>query len=638
MKTLLVKRYVRLVIAFLVTGSLYALAFGLNWFPFVDHTVYDLGMALRSSPDSGPDVVLIEIDKRSQRECFPEPVFPISRHLHQHARLIERLDSAGAAFIVFDILFDRLENVEDSCLDRFRSSLEKSGNVVLASAVEYQNTRDAGGQKAISIERFCVPPERIRNVAAALGLINVPLDGDNRIRRACLRRQVSGEIMPSLALAAAGLFLGEDRESLESIEDTILIDYSLLTGGIVHIPCRIVLLEDGWQSYVRDKIALVGVTENGAIDHYKTPLSIISGASTARMPGVEIQVASLQTLLSGNGIMRPPKTAGFLGGLAVLIFLLWIISGARPLIGLLEAGGVALILILAAIIVMILAGTSISIAPLLFGIINGTVVMIALNMIGLRTEHDIQTRFVNDVKADLSSAHDIQAKLQPRQFPTSDKFDLAGIQIPCKAVGGDYYDIIELPGDRLGILIADVAGKGIGGSLIMSNIQGCFRQIAVESKSPGALFQKMNDVVKSAANVQHFFVTAIYAILDMKSGDLLYADAGHGLAVLCSGTGKTEFLEEGGVPLGILPDNKWTDHNVQMNPGDILCLYTDGISEATSQKSGKMFDNKGVIACLKKTYPNNAQSICENILAECQAFVGDADFDDDWTILVLKIK
>lgn len=237
----------------------------------------------------------------------------------------------------------------------------------------------------------------------------------------------------------------------------------------------------------------------------------------------------------------------------------------------------------------------------------------------------------------LLAAHDIQKKLQPVAFPESTMYEVAGIQIPCKEVGGDYYDVVELPNNRLGLLVADVAGKGVGGSLIMSNLQGSFRQVAGQTPSPADVIQRLNGVVKSAASIRHFFVTAFYGILDPREMSLVYCNAGHGSPLVCAPDGQVRMLEGGEVPLGILVDNRWSHRRIQLGSGDILCLYTDGISEAGGGDSDEMFGDEGVKTCLIENRHAGARSICDYILAACGRYADRQEFDDDWTLLVVKM-
>jgi len=638
MKLLLTKDWIRYVIAVIITVIIYSVTLSLDWFQSVDYVLYDVGMALRNPPDEAPDIVLIAIDKPSMNDCFDEPHFPISRHLTQHARLVDSLRSAGTAVIVFDILFDQLEDVQDSCLDQFTSSLEKSGNVVLACAVEKEQVKKGTGGTTMLVERFCLPLQPFRSAAVGVGLINVPIDRDGGIRHVYLRKLVSGQMIPSLPVAAANVFLEKNQRIHNEADDTILVDYSWATRGFIRVPYGVVLSGKGWQSTVQGKIAIVGVTENGSLDMYTTPLSIIAESSSGRMPGVEIQAAALQTLISGTMITRLSKKYVCVLSIVFLLFLLWLISTVRPLFGLLSSGA-SLIMVLAFITVCVAAfGMMLQLAPLAFSIANGTIIMIVLNITGLKIKHDQQGRIMAEVDTDLSAAHEIQKKLQPVSFPKSEIYDIAGIQIPCKKVGGDYFDIVKLKDGRLGLLVADVAGKGVGGSLIMSNLQGCFRQVAVDTASPNAVFNKMNEVVKSAASIQHFFVTAWYGIFNPMDRSLIYANAGHGLPVLCTNTGKTSLLEGGEVPLGIMSDSQWSETKINLKPGDILCVYTDGITEATRPGTDEMFEEKGIISVMERVYDQDSQTICDRLLSSCREYAGGGDFDDDWTILVLKIK
>lgn len=639
MMKLLTNMPLRILIAALITVLFFFMARNFQWFSFVDRTIYDLGMVLRTPPDKEVEVVLIAIDKSSLQSCFPASPFPISQHLDLHAHVINRLDSAGASLIVFDILFDQLKDVDDSSLNNFTASMKNSRGVLLAGFIEQERQLNSSTGNEIAAQKLCLPQENIRVHSAGCGLINVPVDNDGSIRRIKDQYNFHGEMIPSFAFAAADVYQRGGISTPLLFDETLLIDYSWSAGAIKKLSYGMVLTGDGWQSTAKGKIAVIGVVENDNMDTYKTPMTLLAGVSNGKMSGAEIHAIAIQTLISGTGIVALTRnwmsTAGIL---LVLILFLLTLAKTKPLRNLLALAAGLLIIILGAVGLVVVMGYTFTVASLLLTMALGSLIMYTLNMVALKFIHDKQSRIMADVRSDLDSAHDIQERLQPKEFPKSDKYETAGIQIPCKEVGGDYYDIVELPNERLGILIADVAGKGVGGSLIMSNIQGCFRQVAGEFTSPNAVFQRMNDVVKSAANIQHFFVTAFYGILDARNGELIYSNAGHGFPILCSNAGEIELLKGGEVPLGIMPESQWTDNTIKLNIGDILCVYTDGISEASRKGSDEMFEDEGAIACLRKVYQESPQSICDHMLATCRKFAGGEDFDDDWTLLVVKLK
>jgi len=263
--------------------------------------------------------------------------------------------------------------------------------------------------------------------------------------------------------------------------------------------------------------------------------------------------------------------------------------------------------------------------------------MFTVNLTSLRGVAETQEKIITDFRDDLVTAHEIYENLQPREFHLNDNVQISAMQIPCKEVGGDYYDIIPLPDNRIGVLIADVSGKGVTGSLVMANLQGHFRHAAWEVLSPAAMLREFNESVAQVAASQARFVTLFYGVLDCMNLTLTYSNAGHCYPIICSPDGQARTLTEGGPLLGPFPDLEWTNYNVTLRDGDVLCLYTDGLTEAGGDAPQKQFCEERIIVCLKEKCNESAEAIKTHLYDRCKQFVGGQSFDDDWTLLVLKM-
>jgi sigma-B regulation protein RsbU (phosphoserine phosphatase) len=231
----------------------------------------------------------------------------------------------------------------------------------------------------------------------------------------------------------------------------------------------------------------------------------------------------------------------------------------------------------------------------------------------------------------------VQRNLQPVVFPATDNLDIAAIQIPCKTVGGDYYDIIELPGHQIGFFVGDVSGKGVTGSLIMSNMQGRFRQIAPELMSPAKVMENLNTLVGEATKSPGKFVTAFYGVIDTTTGQLTYANAGHNYPLVRRASGEIKTLEASGPLLGPFPGLEYTDAQLNFNAGDLLCIYTDGISEAGGDDPKLQFGEEGIIRLLRPTETEPTEVIKNSILEACRKHVRGEPFDDDWTLVLVRL-
>jgi sigma-B regulation protein RsbU (phosphoserine phosphatase) len=244
---------------------------------------------------------------------------------------------------------------------------------------------------------------------------------------------------------------------------------------------------------------------------------------------------------------------------------------------------------------------------------------------------------------DLSIASGIQQMLLPRQAVAFKGFDLDARYRPAQKIGGDLYDILSLPGGRLGVAVADVSGKGIPASLMMAIARTHMRQIAPRHESPARALAELNRAV--APDVQGgIYVTVLYAIIDGARGQVAIARAGHELPLLAridptSGACHPRFVGSEGMPIGMVPDDLFTaaiaDQFEPFGPGDILVLYTDGITEAPNE-DGKEFSGARLADTVRLCARQSACGINNGILEAVERFVGDVPQHDDLTLVTVK--
>ncbi len=234
---------------------------------------------------------------------------------------------------------------------------------------------------------------------------------------------------------------------------------------------------------------------------------------------------------------------------------------------------------------------------------------------------------------ELKRAREIQQMLLPSTLPQPAGVQIAGAWQPAREVGGDYFDVIQLDKDRIGICIGDVAGKGITAALLMANLQASFRAFATAEASPQTVCTKLNKFL--CANIASGkFVTFFYAVLDANSRVLTYENAGHSPGYLLRSDGTTETLEGGGAVLGALPDWTYQSYAAQLQPGDILLLSTDGITEAENVEDEEFGDERLILAA--RGHDGSALEIQRTIMQQVTAFCR-GNFRDDATLLVLRI-
>jgi sigma-B regulation protein RsbU (phosphoserine phosphatase) len=231
---------------------------------------------------------------------------------------------------------------------------------------------------------------------------------------------------------------------------------------------------------------------------------------------------------------------------------------------------------------------------------------------------------------ELRQACEIQRGLLPKEIPQIAGFQMAGAWEPAKVVGGDYFDVIRLGSDRVAICIADVAGKGISAALLMANVQAAVRAFASEYLAPSRLCAEINTVL-CTNTVAEKFVTLFYGILDARTRVLQFTNAGHLRPLLVRANGEAMHLENGGALLGVFPGWKYEDSEIELQLGDLLLLFTDGITEAMSP-DGREFGEDNLIATvmqapvqaldeLQSHVPGTVKEFCNNRMSDDATFV-----------------
>jgi len=250
------------------------------------------------------------------------------------------------------------------------------------------------------------------------------------------------------------------------------------------------------------------------------------------------------------------------------------------------------------------------------------------------------------LERELQLAREVQQTFMPDRAPDLPGWELAFAWRAARQVAGDFYDFFALPGGRLGLVIADVADKGMPAALFMALTRTLVRAAArppsssplgggIGEMSPAAALARVNDLLVPDAH-QGMFVTAVYTVLSSDAGALTYANAGHNLPLLVRpGAGEPETLAKGGMALGVLEGVRYEEHVVSLGPGDSLILYTDGVTEAFSPE-GSMYGQERLRAAIRAAEGRSAQAMLDAIDGSVRAFVGDAAPSDDRTLVVLR--
>ena len=238
------------------------------------------------------------------------------------------------------------------------------------------------------------------------------------------------------------------------------------------------------------------------------------------------------------------------------------------------------------------------------------------------------------MERELTLAVQIQKNFLPREEPAFAPYDISGSTRACYHVGGDYYDFIPIDKDRLGIVIADVAGVGVSAALLMASLRGALHEKFPTTYNLSDLTASLNDFVYTSSD-SHCFISFFLAVVDRRKNELAYVNAGHNPPVLVDPKGMPRLLESTGLCLGMFPGRTYEERTITLGPGDILCLYTDGIVESRKDKKEEFGDER-LVDRLKGSGSLPAREILEKIYEDVSAFSGCAEAGDDMTLVVVK--
>ena len=239
------------------------------------------------------------------------------------------------------------------------------------------------------------------------------------------------------------------------------------------------------------------------------------------------------------------------------------------------------------------------------------------------------------LEREMQLAREIQQAFIPDQRPQMEGWQLSAVWRAARQVAGDFYDLLELPDGRLGLLIADVADKGMPAALFMVLTRTLVRAAVRSKLSPAQVLTSVNDLLVPDAK-QGMFVTAFYAVLSPDSGQLVYANAGHNPPLLCRADRNTaELLEKGGIALGVIEGDHFQDRDITLQPGDTVIFYTDGITEAMSP-TGDLFGEERLLEAIKSQGTCDADMTLNAIEESIVAHRSTAPTSDDITLLVLQ--
>jgi serine phosphatase RsbU (regulator of sigma subunit) len=238
------------------------------------------------------------------------------------------------------------------------------------------------------------------------------------------------------------------------------------------------------------------------------------------------------------------------------------------------------------------------------------------------------------MQEEMRLAYKIQMGLLPKSAPQVQGYDIAGRSIPAKEVGGDYFDFMEIDGHHLGLCLGDVSGKGMPAALLMANLQATLRSHVLQDLGPCECLKRSNDLIFRSTDADRF-ASLFYGILNTVDHTLTYCNGGHNYPFLIAGVGEPARLKVGGTVLGTFEQSSYTEDVISLNLGDVLLIYSDGVTEAVSVDDEE-FGEARLSRVVSEHRDDPAERLIIRIIEAVQVHAGQTPQEDDITLVVVK--
>lgn len=259
------------------------------------------------------------------------------------------------------------------------------------------------------------------------------------------------------------------------------------------------------------------------------------------------------------------------------------------------------------------------------------------NVAAIRIEHARLTTVEQAEKvmeSELAQASEIQQSLLPPKPPQIPGYDLAGYNLPCRTVGGDYYDFLSYKDGRLGIVVGDVSGKGLPAALLMSSLQARVQMLMETAPDPASAVTTLNRNLAERA-LPGRFITFFYGLLDPATGTLEYSNAGHNYPLLLRANGDVEELPGSEIVMGLFPSTTYKLRTAKLDHGDMLALYSDGVTEACNP-DGDELGEQGLAKFLSERWKNTCAEMVGGLADYVRNWCSSTSFADDFTIVLAR--
>ena len=589
---------------------------------------------------SSTDIVIVGIDETAFQEIGPYNTW--DRNV-----IASALDALAAdpdhkpAVTAIDVLYTG--HTTDQADRHLADAAKKLENVVVASIAEFGQEIKWQDGHAVSVDTSAVvnyesPYEELAE-AATIGHINAVSDIDSVMRHALLYiSPEEGDRVYSLSCETARLFLESKGEELRlppvNKSGYFYIPFTAGQGGYYDgISVADLINNEIPSEFWEGKIVLIGPYAPAFQDQYFTPID-----KGVQMYGVEIHANLIQCILEGRYKTEVPNIFQ-----AILLFALCMAAMLFFLKKSVRIGGAVFagIVIIGALGTMLLYATGLITHPLWLpaGIFACFIISLAVHYIRAAKERQKLELEKERITTELELATRIQVSALPKEIPNEKEFVLYASMVPAKEVGGDFYDYYPIDDDHWLFVIADVSGKGVPGALFMMVTSALIHHVAVSASetNPALILQKVNNEI-CLRNPADMFITVWLGILELSTGKLTAANAGHEYPIIKKAGEEFELLKDKhGLVVGAMEGVRYKPYVIQLEPGAKFFVYTDGIAEATNAHN-ELYGTERLVRVLRKYGEAAPAEILHEVDAAVNEFVGEAPQFDDMTMLCLEYR
>ena len=594
---------------------------------------------------TSPDILIIGIDEEALTDLGPYQTWDRNVMASALEALAADPDKKPAVTAI-DVLYAGETSGQADL--RLAEAAGELGNVVTACMAEFGEriTWENGLVSSYDTDAvigFEQPYEALRRCTVQ-GHINAMSDVDGVVRHGLLYVEpemngADGHVL-SMSRMAARLFLEQQEGEPQAADDAgasadgrfFYIPYTGRPGDFYDgVSLSRLIRGEIPPDYWAGKIVLIGPYATALQDAYFTPID-----KGAQMFGVEIQANMIQSFLENNTRRELPQLPQLavlfvLCAAAMMLFMNMSVLEASLLAGFLAAMG--------PVCAINLYNAGLVTHPLWAPVGVAVVYILAMAVHYMRTARERRALALEKerIAAELSLATRIQLSALPKEFPKREKFHVYASMTPAKEVGGDFYDFFMMDEDHLGLVIADASGKGVPAALFMMVSSALIRNAAVGEYSPAKVLTTVNHQL-CTRNPEEMFVTVWMGVLEVSTGRLTAANAGHEYPILKRpGKSFELFKDRHGLVLGAMDGVRYREYEIQMEPGTKLFVYTDGLSEATNG-STVQFGTDRTIDALRGREDGSPEELVRAVLDAVEAFVADAPQFDDLTMLCVEYR